>query len=85
MAKPQEIAFQKCRCFGGPFLLVHFSENHSPSLCEVRLEGRLVPGDHLCLKRAASLDLQRAVLLVVHGLEPFIAGALAGELESQVT
>ncbi len=25
MAKPQEMAFQKCRCFGGPISLVHFS------------------------------------------------------------
>lgn len=25
MAKPQEMAFEKCRCFGGPISLVHFS------------------------------------------------------------
>lgn len=25
LTKPQEIARQKCRCFGGPFPLVHFS------------------------------------------------------------
>lgn len=85
MAKPQEIAFQKCRCFGGPISLVHFSGKAFTFVSRVRLEGWVMPVCLVSFGQTAGLGLQRAVLLVVHGFEPLVACVLAGETECQVT
>ena len=84
MAKPQEIAFQKCRCFGGPISLVHFSGKVFTFVSRVRLEGWVMPVCLVSFGQTAGLCLQRVVLLVVHGFEPLVAGVFAREFKGQV-
>ena len=78
------MAFEKCRCFGGPISLVHFSGKVFTFVSRVRLEGWVMPVCLVSFGQTAGLGLQRAVLLVVHGFEPLVARVLTGEPKGQV-